>query len=102
MRNVTSVAIHPGLDMKERLIHAKIYLKAYWSRVVVIDDKWFTEEKLGEPVIPRRHTLVFPRMEQQGTGQQSMGAFTKDESMRLLQIYLAESRRACIQPLSGK
>jgi len=81
--NVTKVAIHPELNstmMKERLIYAKLYFKADWSRIIVIDEKWFTKEKPGDPVIelPRgmaRRTPGVPR--HKGANKETKTQYTK-------------------------
>jgi hypothetical protein len=82
--NVTKVAIHPTLNfamMKERLVDAEIFVDADWgSIIIVIDEKWFTEEKHGKPVIelPRgmaRRTPEVPR--HKGANKETRTQYTK-------------------------
>jgi hypothetical protein len=52
--HIIKVVLHPTLSasmMAQRLVFARAWVSKDWSRVIVLDEKWFTEEKPGKPVL---------------------------------------------------
>jgi hypothetical protein len=52
--NIIKVILHPTLNesmMALRLSFGRAWVSKDWSRVIVLDEKWFTEEKPGKPVL---------------------------------------------------
>ena len=65
--NIIKVILHPTLNesmMGLRLSFARAWVSKDWSRIIVLDEKWFTEEKPGQPVLelPRGMAANDPRI----------------------------------------
>ena len=100
--DVTSVAIHPELNstmMKELLINAQINVKADWSHIVVIYEKWFTEETLGNPVLElsRGHAWC---SRDWSSGATAWVPSPRMKSRRLSPIAIVKARLTCAHPFS--